>query len=194
MGQPGGFPNTYLQRCETIAASLPAMEKMVRRDASALMKVITGEGVDGGNCSPVSQRPSRSNYSVCALQQVRLVFIHVPLSMFGYLWDRTAREIRKHAFGRKYLNCWSNTSRRFHIFESGPIRFWNCRPHRKPSDCDRIIYERIAILNKSLRRAISTEDDSFLYEHFIASTDRLREEIATANLILDRMLVRPRGD
>jgi hypothetical protein len=27
MGQPGGFPNTYLQRCETIAASLPAMEK-----------------------------------------------------------------------------------------------------------------------------------------------------------------------
>jgi len=52
---------------------------------------------------------------------------------------------------------------------------------------------RIAILNKSIRNTINTEDDSFPYEHSILSTDRLREEIAMANLILDRMLVRPRG-
>jgi len=53
---------------------------------------------------------------------------------------------------------------------------------------------RVAILNEAIRNAINTEDARFPYEHFIASTGRLREEIATVNLILDRLLVRPQGN
>jgi hypothetical protein len=104
-------------------------------------------------------------------------------------------EIRKHAFGRKYLKLLIE-----YIAEIPSLRERLNQVLELPdlTESQVIAIEsftgRIAILNKSIRRAINTEDDSFPYEHFIASTDRLREEIETANLILDRMLVRPRWD
>jgi hypothetical protein len=54
--------------------------------------------------------------------------------------------------------------------------------------------ERIRSLNEAIRRTINAEDAPLPYEQSLASTDRLREEIATANLFLDRMLLDPRGN
>jgi hypothetical protein len=54
--------------------------------------------------------------------------------------------------------------------------------------------ERIGSLNVAIRRALKAEDAPLLYEQLIANTDRLREEIATANMILDRLLMGLRGN
>jgi hypothetical protein len=54
--------------------------------------------------------------------------------------------------------------------------------------------ERIGSLNEAIRRTVNAEDAPLPYEQSLASTDRLREEIATANLFLDRLLMDPRGN
>jgi hypothetical protein len=54
--------------------------------------------------------------------------------------------------------------------------------------------ERIGSLNETIRRTVNAEDAPLPYEQSLASTDRLREEIATANLFLDRLLLDPRGN
>jgi hypothetical protein len=54
--------------------------------------------------------------------------------------------------------------------------------------------ERIGSLNEAIRRTVNTEDAPLPYQQSLASTDRLREEIVTANLFLDRLLLDPRGN
>ena len=54
--------------------------------------------------------------------------------------------------------------------------------------------ERIRSLNEAIQSTINAEDAPLPYEQSLASTDRLREEIATANLYLDRLLMDPRGN
>jgi len=54
--------------------------------------------------------------------------------------------------------------------------------------------ERIGSLNEAIRSTVNAEDAPLPYEQSLASTDRLREEIATANLFLDRLLLDPRGN
>ena len=54
--------------------------------------------------------------------------------------------------------------------------------------------ERIGSLNEAIRSTVNAEDAPLPYEQSLASTDRLREEIATANLFLDRLLLAPRGN
>ena len=56
--------------------------------------------------------------------------------------------------------------------------------------------ERIGSLNEAIRRTVNVnaEDAPLPYQQSLASTDRLREEIVTANLFLDRLLLDPRGN
>jgi hypothetical protein len=54
--------------------------------------------------------------------------------------------------------------------------------------------ERIGSSNAAIRRMVNAEDVPLPYEQSLASTDRLREAIATANLFLDRLLLDPRGN
>jgi hypothetical protein len=54
--------------------------------------------------------------------------------------------------------------------------------------------ERIGSLNEAIRRTVNTEDATLPYQQSLTSTDRLREEIVTANLFLDRLLLDPRGN
>jgi hypothetical protein len=53
---------------------------------------------------------------------------------------------------------------------------------------------RIRSLNEAIRGTVNAEDAPLPYQQTLASTDRLREEIATANLFLDRLLLDPRGN
>jgi hypothetical protein len=54
--------------------------------------------------------------------------------------------------------------------------------------------ERIGSLNETIRRTVNAEDALLPYEQSLASTDRLGEEIATATVFLDRLLLDPRGN
>ena len=54
--------------------------------------------------------------------------------------------------------------------------------------------ERIGSLNETIRRTVNAEDAPLPYEQSLASTDRLGEEIATAMVFLDRLLLDPRGN
>jgi hypothetical protein len=54
--------------------------------------------------------------------------------------------------------------------------------------------ERIGSLNEAIRSTVNAEDAPLPYEQSLAGTDRLREEIATAKLFLDRLLLDPRGN
>jgi hypothetical protein len=47
------------------------------------------------------------------------------------------------------------------------------------------IVERVTAMGEM---AEAEEDNKVLYEKYIASTDRLREEISIANIILDKLL------
>jgi hypothetical protein len=54
--------------------------------------------------------------------------------------------------------------------------------------------ERIGSLNKIIGRTVNAENVPLNYEESLANTDRLREEIGNANLLLDRLLLDPRGN
>jgi hypothetical protein len=54
--------------------------------------------------------------------------------------------------------------------------------------------ERIGSLNEMIRRTVNTEDAPLPYEQALASADRLGEEIATAMVFLDRLLLDPQGN
>ena len=54
--------------------------------------------------------------------------------------------------------------------------------------------ERIGSLNETIRRTVNAEDAPLPYEQSLASTDRLGEEITTATVFLDRLLLDPRGN
>jgi hypothetical protein len=54
--------------------------------------------------------------------------------------------------------------------------------------------ERIGSLNKTIGRTVNAENVPLNYEESLANTDRLREEIGNANLLLDRLLLDPRGN
>jgi hypothetical protein len=54
--------------------------------------------------------------------------------------------------------------------------------------------ERIGSLNKSIGRSVNAENVPLNYEESLANTDRLRDEIGNANLLLDRLLLDPRGN
>jgi hypothetical protein len=54
--------------------------------------------------------------------------------------------------------------------------------------------ERIGSLNKTIGRTVNAEDVPLNYEESLANTDRLHEEIGNANLLLDRLLLDPRGN
>jgi hypothetical protein len=54
--------------------------------------------------------------------------------------------------------------------------------------------ERIGSLNETIRRKVNAEDAPLPHEQSLASTDRLGEEIATAMVFLDRLLLDPRGN
>jgi hypothetical protein len=54
--------------------------------------------------------------------------------------------------------------------------------------------ERIGSLNETIQRMANVEDAPLPYEHSLASTDRLGDEIAKAMVFLDRLLLDPRGN
>ena len=54
--------------------------------------------------------------------------------------------------------------------------------------------ERIGSLNATILRTVNAEDAPLPYEQSLASTNRLGEEIATAMVFLDRLLLDPRGN
>jgi hypothetical protein len=54
--------------------------------------------------------------------------------------------------------------------------------------------KRIGSLNEAIQRTVNAKDAPLPYEQSLAGTDRMREEIATANFFLDRLLLGPRGN